>query len=96
MGEADGQTPRPVIEPTRQVIELASGVVGYLVVILHLVGDFGNPCTRHRTEIVIPPVDPLARLGIIGRPAKIRGIDVGRQTLFEAVQLVRPDEMHLA
>ena len=80
----------------RQVVEPARGVVGDLVVILHLVGDLCNAGARDGAEIVIPPVDPLSRLAIVGGPAEIGGVNVRRQPLFEAMQLVRPDEMHLA
>ncbi|MNS74770.1 hypothetical protein D3C72_1082540 [compost metagenome] len=96
MGEADGQAPGAVIKPARQIVELAGGVIGHLIVIFHLVGDFGDTRTGDGAEIVIPPVDALAGLGIIRRPTEIRRIDIRRQTLFEAMQLVGPDEMHLA
>ena len=45
---------------------------------------------------MIPPVDPLAGLAVIRRPAEIGGVDIRCQPLLEAMQLVRPDEMHLA
>jgi len=45
---------------------------------------------------VIPPVDALAGLAVIRRPAEIGWIDVGRQAFLEAMELVGPDEMHLA
>ena len=80
----------------RQVIDLAGGVIGDLVVIFHLVGNLGHPGTRHRAEVVIPPVDPLARLAVIRRPAEIGGVDIGGQAFLEPVHLVGADEMHLA
>ena len=42
------------------------------------------------------PARPLAGMVPVRRPAVIGGIDVGRQPLLEAVQLVRPAEVHLA
>src|SRR3712207_7494947 len=44
----------------------------------------------------IPPVDPLLDEPPVGRPAEIGRVDVGGQPLFEPVQLVGSDEMHLA
>ncbi len=99
VGERDRQTPRAprsVIRLARQLVEFLPGVECYLVVILHLVGDFGNARAGHRAEIVVPPVDPLARLAIVWCPAKIRRVDIRGQALFKAVQLVGTDEMHLA
>lgn len=49
-----------------------------------------------RTEIVVLPVDSLAGLAVVRRPAEIRRIDVGRHAFLEPVQLVGADEMHLA
>ncbi len=96
MGEADGQAPGPAVMAAREVVELARRVVGDLVVIFHLVGDLGNAGAGDRTQIVIPPVDAFAGLAVVRRPAEIGGIDVGRQPLLEAMQLVWADEMHLA
>ncbi|MNL59078.1 hypothetical protein D3C87_1827750 [compost metagenome] len=60
-------------------------MIGHLVIIFHLIGDFSDTRTGDRAEIVIPPVDPFAGLGIIRRPTEIRRIDIRRQTLFEAM-----------
>lgn len=96
MGEADRQAPWPLVVAASQIIELRFGLIGHLIVIFELVGDFGGTCSGDGAEIVIPPVDALAGLAIIGRPAEIRRVDVGRKPLFKTVELVRPDEMHLA
>ena len=79
----------------RQVVYLAQRLVGDLVIELQLVAGLGHARTGDRSEIVIPPVDPLARLAVVGRPAEVGGIDVGRQTLLEAVKLVGADKVHL-
>ena len=99
MGKGDRQTPGPglvFIGLTGELIEFLGGVEGHLIIIFHLVGGLRNAGTRHRTQIVIPPVNAFTGFAIIRRPAKIRRIDIGRQPLLEAVQLIRPDKMHLA
>ena len=70
--------------------------MGDLVIIFQLIGDLGHARARDGSKIVVPPVDPFPRLAVVRGPAEIGGIDVGGQTLLEAVQLVRADEMHLA
>ncbi|MCY1238204.1 hypothetical protein D9M72_509290 [compost metagenome] len=99
MREGDGQAPGAtvgVVVFARQLVELLVGEEGDLVVIFHLVGDLGDAGAGDRAEIVVPPVDALAGLAIVWRPAEIGRVDVGRQPFLEAVQLVRADEMHLA
>ena len=96
MGKADGHAPRAVVLAARQIIQLGLGVIGDLIIIFHLVGNLGHTRACDRPHIVIPPVDPLARLAIIGRPAKIGGVDIGGQAVFEPMQLIGADEMHLA
>ena len=96
MGEADGHAPRATVLAPRQIIKLGACVVGDLVIIFHLVRDFGHARPRDRTHVVIPPVDPLARFAIVGRPTEIGGVDIGGQAVLEPVQLVGTDEMHLA
>ncbi|OIQ73123.1 hypothetical protein GALL_452420 [mine drainage metagenome] len=49
-----------------------------------------------RAEVVIPPVDPLARFAVIGGPAEIGGVDVGGEAFLEPVHLVGADKVHLA
>ena len=67
-----------------------------IIVIFQLVGDFGNACAGDRAHVVVPPVDPLARFAVVGRPAEIGGVDVSGHAFLEAVQLVRADKVHLA
>ena len=80
----------------RQVPELGDSAEADLVVIFKLVGDLGHARAGHRAEVVIPPVDAFARLAVVRRPAEIARVDIGGQPLFEAVQLVRANDMHLA
>ncbi len=94
--ETDGQAPRPIILTPAQIVNLAGGVIGDLIVIFHLIGNLGHPGPGDRPKVVIPPVDPLAGFAIIRGPAEIGGVNIGRQALFEAVQLIGADEMHLA
>ena len=85
MGEADGQAPRSGVISARQIVNLARRVIGNLVIVFELVGDFRNPCPGHRTHIVVPPVDALTGFAVVWRPAKIRWVDVGGQAFLNAV-----------
>ena len=99
MAEGYGQAPRPrirLVGMARQLVELLRREEGDLVVIFDLVGGFGDAGAGDRAEIVVPPVDALAGLAVVGRPAEIGRVDVGGEPLLEAVQLVGADEMHLA
>ncbi len=96
MGEADRQHPGPRIKTARQVVDLRPGLMGNVVIVFQLVGDLGHPGAGDRPHVVIPPVDPLARLAVVRGPAEIGGVDVGGQPFLEPVQLVGADEMHLA
>ena len=96
MGKADRDTPWTIIGTPRQIVNLARRVIGNFVVIFHLVGDLGHTGPGHRPHVVIPPINPFTGLAIIGGPAEISGINIGGQTLFEPVQLVWSDKMHLA
>ncbi len=96
VGKADRQAPWPVVMAACKIIDLAGRIIRDLVIIFHLVGNFGHARTGDRAHVVIPPFDPFARLAVIGGPAEIGGIDIGGQALFEPVQLVRADKMHLA
>ena len=77
-----------------QADAVLDGVEGDFVVILHLVRNLGGTGAGDRPEIVIPPVDAFAGFAIVGCPAEVGRINVGRQTLLEPVQLVGSDKMH--
>ncbi|MDT4889081.1 hypothetical protein FQZ97_1257360 [compost metagenome] len=79
-----------------EIVELGFCLIGDLVVIFELIGNFCRSCTSDRTEVMIPPINAFAGLAIIRCPAKISGIDVCRQALLKAVQLIRTDKMHFA
>ena len=96
MGKADRQAPRPHILFARQIIELAGGLIGNFIVIFQLVRGFANTSAGDAAKVVIPPFNPFTRPTIIGGPAKIGRIDIGGQPLFEAMQLVGADKMHLS
>ena len=96
VGEADSQAPRAIIMATGEVIELARCVIGDLIIILHLVGDLRHPSTGDRAHVVIPPVDAFAGFPVVRRPTEVGWIDVRREAFLKPVELVRPDEMHLA
>ncbi len=96
MGEGDGETPGAGVGTAGEVVELLHRLEGDLVVVFELVGDLGDARAGDRAEVVVPPVDALAGLAVVGRPAEIGGVDVGGEPFLEAVQLVGADEMHLA
>ena len=96
MGKADRQAPRPPILFARQIIELAGGMIGNFIVIFQLVRGFANTSAGDAAKVVIPPLNPFTSPAIIRGPAKIGRIDIGGQTLFEAMQLIGPDKMHLS
>ena len=77
-------------------MQFARRVVGHLVIEFELVGDLGDAGPNDRAHVVVPPVDPLARVVVIGRPAEVGRIDVGRQALLVAMELIGTDEVHLA
>ena len=89
------QQQRARVAAPRAIVDLAFGGEGHLVVEVQLVGAHGQPGLRDRTHVVIP-VGALLRMIPIRRPTEIGGVDIGGQTLLEAVQLIRPAEMHLA
>ncbi len=66
-----------------------------LFVEVELVGAGAWARLQHRQHVVIPARTTLGP-GPVGGPAIVCGIDIGGQPLLEAVQLVRPAEMHLA
>ena len=73
----------------------AFGGEGDLVVEVELVGAHADAGLGDRTHVVIP-ARPLVRPVPVRRPAKVGRVDVGRQPLFEAMQLVGTAEVHLA
>ena len=96
MGEAHREMPGPRIVAARQIVELLRREVGHLVVVFELVGDLGDARAGHRAHVVIPPVDALAGPAVVRGPAEIGRIDIRGQPRLETVELVGPDEMHLA
>ena len=95
MAERDAQQERRLAVVARVVVHAADRVKRDLVVVLQGVRDIGHAGLRDRARVVEPPVDPVVRLAPVRRPAEVTGIDVGRQPLLEAVQLIRADEVHL-
>ena len=95
MDQADhhGEGLRP---PHRVFQDTAAGEEGRLFIIFDLESGRGRPGFDDRVHVVIPLVDPLMRIGPVGRPGVVGGIDIGGEAFLEPVQLVRPHEMHLA
>ena len=66
-----------------------------LVVEVELVG--GRTAPASVTEAMLwYQLRSLVRLVPVGRPAEVGRVDVGGQPLLEAMELVGPDEVHLA
>ena len=85
----------PVIGP-RRIMQRTHRALPHFVVVQQLVGDFGHARAGDAAHVVVPPVDALVWLSPVGRPAKIGGVNIGGAALLKPMQLVRPDEMHLA
>ena len=78
------------------IIDLAHGKEGHFVIVLKLIGDFGNAGLQHAGHIVVPPINALLLQAPIRRPAEISWVNIGGQAFFKAMQLVGANEMHLA
>jgi hypothetical protein len=96
VGEGDDEAQRRVAVVAGLIVDAPGGLERHVVVVLDLVGDLGDPGLLDRAHVVIPPVDALLAQAPVGGPAEVGRIDVGGQALLQAVQLVGPDEMHLA
>jgi len=96
VGEGDAQQEGAAFAFAGAVGEPAARGEADLLVEIELVGGLGDAGPQHRVHVVVPPVDALFRMVPVRRPAEIGGVDVGREPLLEAVQLVRADEVHLA
>src|SRR3546814_13208956 len=81
VGEAHGQAPGPRVAPAGEAMDLRLAVEGALIVVLQLVGDLGYARSGHRAEVVIPPVDPLARLAVVRGPAALG--QIGKASCWE-------------
>ena len=95
MGHGDDEAEGPVVGAARLVEEPAPRGIDHLLVEIELVGAPAGPGLGHREHVVVP-ARPDLRLLPIRRPAEIRGIDIRRQPLLEAMELVGAAEMHLA
>ena len=93
VGHRYDQAERPAILAAGHVEELAAGMKDDLVVEVDLIRASAGSRLRDRVHAVIP-ARPLLEARPIGRPAEIGGVDVGRQALLEAVQLIGPAEVH--
>ena len=95
MRERDGQEERAVVA-ARVVEQRAHGPRGDLVVVVHL--------HRRRADAGVSTLSiewyqgrrSVERDAPVRRPAEVRGVDVAGQPVLVAVQLVGPDEVHLA
>ena len=96
VGERRDEQQRLAAAVASVVEQRARGVECDLVVVvgLHRGGDHGR--VEHAVHRVVPGQVLGGRRAPVGRPLEARRIDVGRQALLEAVELVGPDEVHLA
>ena len=96
LGERDVQQERPVVGRAGVVVEFPPGLHEDLLVVVDLEIAFAisrlddAQQAHHRGGVGFLGPAP------VGGPGEVGGVDVGGQPLFEAVKLVRPDEMHLA
>ena len=95
-GERDAQEERPSGGIAREVVQLANCAVADLVVVVHLHRRRADPGRQHALHRVVPGQALRQRRTPVRRPVQVGGVDVGREPLLEAVQLVGADEVHLA
>ena len=95
MAEGHAEQERDVALEAGVVVQPANRVERDLVVVLELVRDLRDPGLLDRAHVVVPPVDTLAGAAPVRCPAEVARVDVRREPLLEAVQLVRADEVHL-
>ena len=93
MRERGHEQEGPLIPGAGDVEDRALGHEGRLVVEVELIGAYADSSLLDGTHVVIP-ARPALRMIPVRRPVEIGGIDVGRQPLFEPVQLIRTTEMH--
>ena len=94
--ERDRQEERRAVGAQREVADLLHGAEADLVVVIGLQGRLAG-ARREQARGVVVPLEPLAgRQRPVRRPVEPRRVHVGRQALLEAVQLIGPDEVHLA
>ena len=96
VGKTDRQTPWPALIATRQIVKLAGGLMGNLIIIFQLIGCHANIGARDTAHVVIPPIYAITNLTIIRCPAEIGRVNICGQALFKAMQLIRTNEVHLA
>ena len=78
-----------------EVPELPHRPEGDLLVVVDLQRRLARPSVKHGREVVVPGQPLARRQRPVGDPVEAGRVDVGRQPFLEAVQLVRPDEVHL-
>ncbi len=79
-----------------QLADALDGAEADLVVVVGLVGRLVHAGVEDAGQVVVPR-EPLAGgQAPIRRPVESGRVDVGGQTLLEPVQLIGPDEVHLA
>ena len=92
--ERDEEEEGALLPSARQLVDLSHGMEGDLVVEVQLVrrqADAG----LHDAEHVVIPGRAMVRPVPVRRPAEIGRVDVGREALLEAMQLIGADEVHL-
>ena len=78
------------------VEQLPVGGEGHLFVIGQLKGGRRGPGFAHRIHVVVPLVDPVVGVLPVRRPGVVRRVHVGGEPVLEPVELIGPDEVHLA
>ncbi len=96
VGEGGEHEKRLVGPVAGDVVELARGREGDLLVVVGLHAGRRHPGVQHALHRVVPGQRLVERAAPVRRPVDVGGIDVGGQPLLEAVQLVGSDEVHLA
>ena len=95
MGVRDGQKKRFVTRRACQVVEALSALVFDLVVVVDLHAANAGTSFQYRahTHAGWPEAGAFEP---VGRPGKVGRVNVGGQAFVKAMQLICPNEMHLA
>ena len=95
MGETCHEKEWAIVVAARDVVKRANRRSAYFVVVEQLVRNLGNARAGDARHVVVPPVDALIEVVPIGCPAEVGGVDVSGAAFFKAMELIRPDEVHL-
>ena len=96
MDKTRHQAQRTIIFTACVVIQHTHSLAADFIVVSKLVGYRCDPSLFYAGHVVIPQVNAFISIFPVGDPAEISRINICGDSIFEAMQLVGTDEMHLA